>query len=495
MPLECFYTLPASLEEHRIIWRVDPQLWNHIDLLRQKIDPLAEFNEETLEAIIAHSLFEKLQQHPEHELIRNHWIAFLERRCEQVSGKIMSFLPIHLRPAYFRDLFLMGCEVVSDSVKFFDNFDNRRSPIDYWYPALKRFCEIKVKHLLLPKVKQITGLKTVGITNLGLVARSSRKRVKEALEYSDYGEAKSSQYLLIWQCFQEIRNSINVGINEFRPESFQKIAERYREFAEESALYEAHRQDINGEEIRALLGNIGAVIRQLLDPPLYSLDTYFYPQSDEDQSLLENISNQQQVDEEMNQTVAALMEFITQVLKGLEEIVEKQTLFLRYGLELKQVQVGNELGGQPQYQVCRSLQRLHNRILLQIWDWVRQDLKLEPSSEGLNEIEGVLCQYYSEQIDRFFQRAIQFLGRQSRELLRLRYVVKFKPLEISNEIHKSESEVKVLLEAIKQWLYVSITEQVQAEIQLCFQPQSAAKKRISTLTETRLETILQLYLK
>lgn len=494
MPLECFYTLPDSLEEHRIIWRIEPRLWNHIHLLRQKIDPLAEFNEETLEAAIARYLFEQLQQHPEHKLFQTHWMAFLVRRCEKVSHQILSFLPIHLRSGRFQDLFVMGYELASNPVAFFDKFDERPSTISYWYPTIKKFSATKIKHILISKLKKNTGLKTLGITNIGLVARSTRKQVKEALQYSGYGEAKLSQYLLIWQCFQEVKNSINLGVNKFKPEHFQKIAERYREVREELALLEVQKPDINGEEIKTWLEDIGTAIRQILDPPLDSLDQPLHTQSDDDISLLENISYQPIVDEEMNQTVAALKEFISQLLEGLKETQEKQMLFLRYGLEMKQAQVGKELGGQTQYQVCRSLQKLHNRILLQIWDWVRQHLDLEPSSEGLNEIEAILCQYYSDQIDRFFQRAIQFLGRQSREVLKLFYIVRLPPPEIGNKISNSEAEVKELLEAMEQWLYSSMTEQIQAALLLQFQPQGAAEKRITAITKARLETILQLYL-
>lgn len=148
------------------------------------------------------------------------------------------------------------------------------------------------------------------------------------------------------------------------------------------------------------------------------------------------------------------------------------------------------MGGQPQYQVSRNLQRLHKPILSQICKWVRNELKIEPSFEGLNEIEAVLCQYYSEQIDRFFQRAIHLFGTQSREVLKLFYIVRLPPSEIGKKLYKSETEVKELLEAMRQYLYSSIKEQIQAEIQLQFQLQGAAEKRILIITETRLKTLL-----
>ncbi len=488
MPLEYFYTLLDSIEEHRIIWRIEPRLCDRVNQLRQKIDPLSELNEDILEARIARYLFEKLQQHPEQEFLRTHWIAFLERRCARVASKLA-----HFCPNCFRDLVLMGAEVAINPVKFFENFDSQRSTIEYWYPTLKRFSDSKIKHIIIPKFRAITGLDTLGRSNLGLAARSTRKQVKEALLHSGYGEANLSQYLLVWQCFQEIRNSINLGVNNFKQEHFQEVANRYSEF-QILGLHEFENSNINGEVIKTSLENIGTAIRQFLDPPIDSLYTSLHSDLNETISLIENIPYESKVDEEMNQTVAAFREFISHLLEGLKESQEKQLLFLRYGLEMKQSQIGKELTGQAQYQICRLLQRLNYRILKQILNWAKPTMEIEPSSEGLNEIEVVLSHYYSDQIDDFLAKIIQGLARQSRELLKLVYIAKLKPSEIGKKINKSEAEVKELLEAIKQWLYSSMTEQIQAEIQLHFQPQGAAKKRINVITEIRLETVSQLYL-
>ncbi len=489
MPLECFYTLPDRIEEHRIIWRVEPRLRDCVKKLRQKIDPLAELNEEILEAPIARYLFEELQQHPEHELLRTHWIAFLERRCEKVAHKLA-----HFCPNCFQDIVLTASEVALNPVIFFGNFDSQRCKIEHWYPTLKRFSDTKIKHILIPKLIKLTGIVTLGQSNLGLAARSSRTRVKEALRHSGYREAELSQYLLGWQCFQEVRNSLKLGVNRFKPEHFQQIYKRYCELQAELALPEVQKLNITEEEIKTWLENIGRAIRQFLDPPLNSLSTHLHSQASEEISLLENIPSKPIVDEEINQKVAALREFIYHRLEELKETQEKQLLMLRYGLELKQAQIGKELNGQGQYKICRILQQLNNRLLTQILHWVRQNMELEPSSEELNEIEVVLRGYYCDKIDVFFEKTIQLLGKQSREVLKLVYLLQLKPSEIGNKIHKPEVEVKELLEEIRQWLYSSIAEQIQAEIQLQFQPQGAAEKRITAITETRLESILQLYL-
>ncbi|HEY9300558.1 MAG TPA: hypothetical protein VIQ31_30180, partial [Phormidium sp.] len=394
----------------------------------------------------------------------------------------------------FRDLFLMGSDLVNNPAKFFEKFDERRSKAIYWYPTLKRFADTKIKHLLMPKLRKITGLETLGRTNLGLVSRSSRRQVKEALQCLGYQEPLLAQYLLIWQCFQEVRNSLNLGVNRFELPQFEKIAYRYAELQLKLDWLEIPKLNMNAAEIKQCLENIGTAIRQLLDPPLDSLDNYIHLQSPENISLIDNIPDQQRINEEMNQTLVAFQEFIIQLLQGLPIVTEKQTLFLRYGLDLKQSQVGKELGNLPQCKISRSLQRLHNRILSQICDWVRKNLELEPCSASFNEIETVLCEYYSNQIDSFFSKAMQLLGNQSRELLRLSYIAKLTPLEISKNMQKSDSEVKDLIKSIRQWLSNHITEQIQSEIHLEFSQTSIVRERILFLTETRLQTILQLYI-
>jgi predicted DNA-binding protein YlxM (UPF0122 family) len=129
-----------------------------------------------------------------------------------------------------------------------------------------------------------------------------------------------------------------------------------------------------------------------------------------------------------------------------------------------------------------------------ICSWVQENYPIESSSPEVNGIEAVLSQYYSDRIDSFFDRAIRFLGNQSRELLRLLYIVNLSILEISNQLQISEQEVAELLTSIKQWLFQCITDNIQREIQIELPLDSIARQQISVLTETRLQTLLQLYI-
>lgn len=238
-----------------------------------------------------------------------------------------------------------------------------------------------------------------GQSNLGLVARSSRTRVREALQHSGYGNAQIDRYLLAWQCFQEYKDSVNRGFNRFNAADFQNIATRYNELNETE-------NSVSGAEIETWLDNIGEAIRRLSDPPRISFWTRFSFQSDEGTNLLENIAFETRYDPEMEENVNKLRQAIANLLNGLQEIQEKQMLFLRYGLKLTQGEIASELGIE-QSTVSRRLRRLIKRILSQICDWVTQHLEeIESSSTVLDELHAVLYEHYSEIIDGFVQNSI-----------------------------------------------------------------------------------------
>lgn len=396
MPLECFYTIPSRIENRRIIWRIDQQLLHHINSLRQHIDPSAQLDEQTLEAKIAQYLFEQLQQSPD-ELCRRHWIAFLQKSCEKVANKIMWLLPAHLRFDCFSDLFVIGYQATIEPENFLAKFDPRRSKIVYWYPTLKKFTEQKIKYLLLIQVRKLTEIETLGRSNFALMARSSRKRVKEAIQNSDYQELQLSQYLLVWQCFQEVKNGCNLAVNNFSAPHYQQMAERYNQL---------HKQNVNGEQIKTWLENIGAAIRQFLDIQTISLDAAV-EQGEEKATLTQFASKTSMEIEELGELKQEIERLINELIIQ-PDLQKYQILFLSYALGLTQTEVAKELG-LKQFQICRHLQSIYKKILPQIGNWVRQNLNVEPSSEGLSEMESLLGSYCTQIIDLFWQSLINSL--------------------------------------------------------------------------------------
>ncbi len=481
MPLEYFYTLPC-VEEHRILWQIEPRSRRHIENLRQIIQPVNYPVNDPWEAAIAQYLFEQLRQHPEDELIRKHWMAFLLRRCEIVAKRILPLLGDRHHIG-FDDLFMMASVAAIAPVQFFRNFDESRVQLGFWYPTFIRFTDIRLRNLLLPELRRETGNHMFGQSNLGLVARSSRRRVREALERSGYGNAQIERYLLAWQCFQEYTDSVNRRFNQFNGRDFQNIATRYNELNQSES-------SVTGSEIQTWLDNIGEAIRRLSDPPRTSLWTGFSFQSDEGRNLLENIAFETSYDEEMEENVNRLRQAIADVLNGLQEIKERQMLFLKYGLELTQGEIAEERGIN-QSTVSRRINELIKRILLGIWKWFNRKQETKYSPTELAEIQAVLYQDYADKIDRFVQNSISSVTEESWKLLKLFYVVKQPLSEIGNMFQRTEEEVRDRLNAILQQLCSNMLAQIQAEFNLELQPEGVAFKSIPTIVETRLERILQ----
>jgi DNA-directed RNA polymerase specialized sigma subunit len=489
MPYECFYTLPKRIEERRVIWKIEEPLRSHIEFIGEHFNSLGVSNREILEPQIARYLLEQLQQYPQDILLRKHWLSFLLRRCEKVAIAILRLIPTSSHSCSFSDLFQMGIEVVNDPAQFFINFDKRRFNHNYWYPTLKTFADSKIKHFLFPKIRELTGRITLGLTNLGLASRASRKQVSEALKQLKSSK-NISQYLLAWQCFQEVKKSIKLEIRKFQAEHFQLIATRYNQFQKQLAFSQFTL--INGATIRDWLEEIGGSIRQLLEPQLISVDRQF----EKEEPLIITLPFVMRTDVDLlgnwekDRTQIALIEFINSLLSKPEKLSDRQILLLRYGFKLNQSKIAEELK-KNQSTIHHKLNSLHQKILSQIGEWIRQNLEIEPTSEGLNEIKGVLTQYYSDQIDGLTIDTIQLLEGQNQKLLKLFYVTGATKAEIAEKIGVSEAKVGKLLKAIAQQLYDCITERIEADIQLQFQSPTV-KECIPALIERRLQTVLQL---
>lgn len=420
MPCEDFYQLPHRIEECRVIWRIDRRLSQQIELLCQQIDPTTKLDEKRLESKIARYLLQQLRKHPENKLLQDLWRAFLFKRCAEVSRDLISKLPTILNKSDFPDLFTTASEITIDLVQFLHNFDDSRPQLIYWYPTLKSFSFHQIKYFLFPKIRQITGFNTLGHSLLGLAARSSRKQVKKALQTSGCSQLELERYLLAWNCFKEVKESLSLSVNNFTAEQFKLIADRYNNFRQ------SNYQPANSSTIKIWLEKIGEAIRHLLDPPLISIDS-FLDENEGDTTVGELLPSSE--DDflslpELNLAVEDLRECFVALIQNLT-IEEQKILLFRYGLKLTQAIIARELSlDQPT--VNRYLQRLHallateitvftktchqlslprfNRDLptkRQIFDWGKEHLgaSWELSSEVVDRLQIMLDDYYFNEIN------------------------------------------------------------------------------------------------
>jgi hypothetical protein len=417
MPCEDFYQLPRRIEECRVIWQIDRRLFQQINSLRDRIDLAANLDRKTLESKIALYLLQQLREHPENNLLQEYWRAFLFKRCAEVCRDLMSKLPTILNKSDFPDLFTAACQVTIDPAKFLRNFNDSLPNPNYWYPTLKSFSFYQIKYLLFAKIRDITGFNTLGHSLLGLVARSSRKQIKNALQTLGCSDLELEQYLFAWDCFKEVKESISLSVNNFTPEQFKLIADRY------NILRPTNYQPANSSTMKMWLEKIGEAIRHLLDPPFISIDSFL--DENEGETTVGELLPSSEDDflslPELNSAVEDLRECFVAFIKNLK-IDEQKILLFRHGSKLTQAIIAREIGlDQPT--INRYLQRLHALLateitvfmqtsyqlplprstpnlptISQIASWGKEHLgsSWELSSEVVDRLQIMLDDYYSK---------------------------------------------------------------------------------------------------
>jgi DNA-directed RNA polymerase specialized sigma subunit len=486
MPCEAFFELPSVTNGYRLRWIVDQRLYVNIESLCWPIEPSQE---NITEIKLARHLFLLLRQYPEKQLIQAHWQAFLFKRCEKVARQISCLLPNNSDRNLFLDLFQMGCELVDRPFDFLESFDECLPKFNYWYATLKKFSDHKIKFSLFPKVREITGLPTLGQSNLGLAARASRKLVKDALMNSRY-QSNVSQYLLIWQCFQEVRKAVKLKVNKFKAERFQEIADRYNQLESYEPL------KIDGNEVKNYLEHIGSAIRELLDFKSLSLDTPLDSNLESESSLknliadkatdLDSLSNY-----EMHQNIEKLKQTLIVFLNNLQPIELQQILWLRHGLNFKQREMSVVLL-LDQTTLSRKLKKLYKEIFLQLVQTIEQNsnISLDCTLEAIAEIKILLDERYSEQADRFLIEILSRLESSKKELLKSIYLDRLSSSTIADRLQTNEANIARLLDEIKQEISDGLMQKLEAEMKLELLPQNESRKIFFALIETKIETNL-----
>ena len=98
------------------------------------------------------------------------------------------------------------------------------------------------------------------LSNLNIVARSSRKAIGKALEVEfETNQIKASFYLILCLCFKEYCHATNLAVRLFETSEFETISDYYNRLATECP----NRQLLifSGQEVKPILERVGAGIR------------------------------------------------------------------------------------------------------------------------------------------------------------------------------------------------------------------------------------------
>jgi hypothetical protein len=458
VPLDIFFTFPVldADEQRRVFvrWCANVRLKYHIETLVQQ-------NPQLNEAVLARTFVDAIQQSPPLDIAQNHLVAFLANFSYRSAARIKYELEqLHYLSSdtygFIQDLFQTAFEIALDPLEFFKNFEVERSQEVFWYFSLKGYTRRKMEGLLRDKVRTIEGLTTYGRTDLGLAARSSEKRVTAALHALGEAESKIVSFVLAWKCFQEARTAKIIQVESPQPEQFQAIAHRYNHL--KSNLPDSVTTDIEGPTIELWLKNIGAAVRRYCDHPVESLDAWASKVAgdtpwgdlivDDFTVSAPNTLSSLEIQTDLY-NLKQLLENALQIL----DVELKQIFLLKYGLTLTQTQIGSDLKKHQS-----SISRMHRNYEESL---LKQFTKaFNPQSPNLDhDTMLALRDYLNEYWQSYYAELIRHF------------------------CQESSHGIKTSLQLLE-----GLMLRAQDYGQFRIEPQSAARQKLSAITEQWLQT-------
>ncbi|NJM67849.1 MAG: hypothetical protein HC851_20365 [Acaryochloris sp. RU_4_1] len=512
-PFESLYTLPLLDEKQQghltIRWVPDAKLYRNIQMLLKQTP-------QTTEAELVRLFLTTLKQEPGDIYSPKHLTAFTARFTQQVVLRVKAELQALNRccddaNTFSQDLFQLSIEEALQPVEFYKNFDLERSENAYWFPSLKSYICRRMEGLLCDKIRTQEGMKTYKRTDLGLAARSTRKRMVEALQFVGFREPLLSQYQLLWQCFQELRSgqpdredssSLPGHPSQqlaLAADPFQPITDRYNQLRLQLPLASELNPALTGTVVEQQLKQIGNAIRRYVDRPKESLDvSAFFRPEDNSASRLDQLVDTTTLQEgelltsyEIQQEAKAVKQFLEDLFNGLDTEADRM-LILLHGIELVQTQVGIELE-KNQSTVGRNYKKLLSHLLAQLGQWAIQQEGIPLDSEILSAMKADLIEqldaYYFAVIDAYFRLRLKALPSTSQELLRLHYLCKLNLQHIAQTLAFPSAQFEETLSRTTRSLQQGVGVLIEQRIQQPLKPQGPAQTQLATLTETWLTTV------
>jgi DNA-directed RNA polymerase specialized sigma24 family protein len=488
-PFEIFYMFPVLETNIRVRWQQNKTLSRNIATLQQQIPQLTESS-------LTRYLLKNVK---DSKMAQLHLTAFITWLGHLSALRVGHKLKGLARTSFcsndlYEDLIQTVFEVALNPDAFFRNFAFDRCPDSVWYFSVKSYVRSKIERLLCDKIREIEGATTFLRTELGLAARSSEKRVLEALRYQGEPESKISYYLLAWKCFQEARSAKLINLNSPGLSQFEAIAQRYNQLRQKSACSTDLAQKLNGVVVEQWLKQIGSAIRIYLDPRIESLDIPDYPDRETPTLRLDSIADSSTDLEvevlsglQIQDDIADLKAFLDQLLVK-QEAKLHQIPLLKHGYGLVQAQIAAELN-LTQSTVSRKYDRCLVDLSKHLREWTQSYYNAGLGSEEdlpvlMQYLGEYLKHYYVECVDLLFQNAFNSLTQPKQVLLQNvsqglwnnQIITEHQSLELKPKSQPSEIAKQSLMEQVEL--------QTQEHFHLTFKPEGPAREALVERAET-----------
>lgn len=510
---ENFYTLPSLDEDPTgqvsIRWLTDLNLQRNFPRLIAQIGQSNESN------LIRH-LLQQLGEQPVHQLTLKHLFAYTARFASfsvyRIKAELAALNRMSDPHVLFKDLFQISLEAIANPLEFYKNYDLERTEAKYWLPSLKAYIRRRIEGMLCDKIRTMEGLTTYKRSALGLVARSSKKQIKAALLASGFKAPQLNQYLLAWQCFQEIRKGFSEDIASIRQvrkadqskgtpqfsshEMFQLVAHRYNSLSSQLPLTPAADSELTEQIVEVWLNQMGAALRQYLDPPCDDLDRPYATFSEAREISVGEIVPDTRTEveigflsqSELTPELQAFKAFLNLELHDLAPEIERIPLML-HGMTMVQSEIGLELD-KNQSTVGRQYKRMVHNLLERLAQWAMEQQGLSLESEMLLTLKELLQEslsdYYVELVDTYFVQNFTSQSIAEKELLRLHYLCKSDLDILGDHLNPSAVEVGDRLSRLTGQLQMDLKGDLEARIHYTFKPNGPALAKLASLIESLL---------
>ncbi|MBD2666621.1 hypothetical protein B6N60_02085 [Richelia sinica FACHB-800] len=331
----------------------------------------------------------KFWQVPETQsLAREHLSAYLQEACYWVAQKtVTSFASTQYQ---LSDCFQIAIAQVEKILKGFNANHNF---------TLKNYASTVFGNAIRETLRQRHEVDIC--TDWGLLRKTTKKRLSEALDAAGLSAKEINAYLLAWDCLKIHYVPTPTGTSRQLPPpdaiTWQAIAQSY---------YSQSQEQINPQTLEKWLLNAAKAIRKYLYPNLDSLNT---PKGGDDslewldnlpglqqESLVNEIIAQEEQQARNHQQTEVKQVLITAISRLEQQL--QQILQLYYGQALTQDKIAKKLEIQ-QYTVSRRLKKAQETLLKSLATWSRDNLHITLTPDLLKSmsvvVEEWLQTYYS----------------------------------------------------------------------------------------------------
>ncbi|MCZ8250688.1 MULTISPECIES: sigma factor-like helix-turn-helix DNA-binding protein [unclassified Microcystis] len=321
MSVRYFYTTIKAIEGDRVFWCEVPQLRKSIDAIAGSV-----VNDEA----VYFYLWQCLQNDPNNQLVKSHWMVFLQYRSCMVTQRVYQNVG-HRIDADYETLFyyllnLLSTAITNNPRNFYGNFQDNKTKPGFFRLILEKWTDKKLRNTLYNFLRG--EYKTIGRTNLGIVSLFSANKIQKVLRASGIF---NENHLLIFNCFREVKKASLRSLDKWQEEDWQQVIDRLQQLQPQVIL--------TVEEVQAKLNQIGEIMRNHIDPPYSKFEPTNY--DDNSNYFWENIPSKKPSNDLLQQQ--EIQEDIKKLLITQEEEV-KQIVYYYYHQKMTQAQIANRLG-------------------------------------------------------------------------------------------------------------------------------------------------------